>query len=80
MLFDTGVRGLCSEAGTQEILFGVDMLSGCFLRLSISELSNCTELRRYVRENLRAFMPSDMIGKTGTANTSQEGDWAAIFM
>ncbi|PIK34038.1 hypothetical protein BSL78_29138 [Apostichopus japonicus] len=72
-------NGLCSEATSQEIYFGENTLSGCFLRLSLSDLSNCTELRTYMRENLKTFVAADVIGKTGVAGVLQESNWAAII-
>ncbi|PIK59796.1 hypothetical protein BSL78_03251 [Apostichopus japonicus] len=74
-----GSNGLCSEATSQEIHFGENTLSGCFLRLSLSDLSNCTELRTYMKENLKTFVAADVIGKTGVADVLQESNWAAII-
>ena len=77
--YSSGPGSLCLETTIIDVPFGEDLVSGCLLRLGLTELQNCTSLRDTLLEELAKLVPANVVGKRGNANVTVAEDWAPVF-
>ncbi|KAK3083920.1 hypothetical protein FSP39_005349 [Pinctada imbricata] len=77
-VWNTGIDGLCFNAGRRSINFGEDVFSSCNIRLTLEDLNNCTELRKLVINRLNNLMSADRIGRFGNSNYLDLSHWIEI--
>nr|XP_015221467.1 PREDICTED: tectonic-2 isoform X1 [Lepisosteus oculatus] len=71
--------GLCASARTTPVLFGEDSSTGCLLRLSLQDMSNCSQLRETVQDGLAALVNATYVAKKGNSNLSSLTEWVPII-
>ncbi|ESO97721.1 hypothetical protein LOTGIDRAFT_228304 [Lottia gigantea] len=74
-----GVDGLCYNAGRQSITFGEDTSSSCTLRLGLTQINNCENLRTLVYNHLNTLMPSNVLGRQGYNDPNNQTFWVQVL-
>ncbi|XP_064612358.1 uncharacterized protein LOC135476300 [Liolophura sinensis] len=78
-LFDTGMDGLCFNAGKKQMTFQDDAMSTCAIRLDFDIINNCTSIRKLVLNRLNNMMPADRLGRFGFLNSNNDGFWVPVI-
>ncbi|XP_078083223.1 tectonic-2 isoform X2 [Mustelus asterias] len=71
-------NGLCSSAQTTSVLFGKNSISGCLLKFSIDNFTECADLRSIVYKTLLNLMPGN-VSKRGNSNPTDLTEWLPLF-
>ncbi|XP_036383688.1 tectonic-2 [Megalops cyprinoides] len=71
-------EGLCTSAGTKQVLFGENATAGCLLSLSVQDLARCSQLRETVHSTLAALVNATYVARKGNSNFSNLADWVNI--
>ncbi|XP_078713594.1 tectonic-2 [Lampetra fluviatilis] len=70
---------LCAEAQTTQVKFGENSISGCLLRLGLTELNNCTNIRHNILQGWNRLVSADMVGRRGNSIPNDTNtDWVPI--
>ncbi|XP_070690149.1 tectonic-2 [Pempheris klunzingeri] len=70
--------GLCSTAERKPVLFGENSTSGCLLRVSQQNLTECTLLRKTVTSLQAALITATYVAKSGNPDPLTMTDWVNI--
>ncbi|XP_061417068.1 tectonic-2 isoform X2 [Lethenteron reissneri] len=72
---------LCAEAQTTQVKFGENSISGCLLRLGLTELNNCTNIRHNILQGWNRLLSANLVGRRGNSNPNPNDthtDWVTI--
>nr|XP_006119742.1 tectonic-2 isoform X1 [Pelodiscus sinensis] len=69
--------GLCTSATFTPVLFGLNSLSGCILKVDIDK--NCSQLRKDVTDRLNSLVQATHVGKRGNSSSSDLNDLVEII-
>ena len=78
-LWSPGSDGLCAGSTLTPVLYGEDALSGCLLRLSLDDISNCSFLRETVLTNQAHLVQATHVGRSGNADLAVPEDWLPVI-
>ncbi|KAK6184482.1 hypothetical protein SNE40_006950 [Patella caerulea] len=71
--------GLCFNAKRRGLTFGEDMTSGCTLRLGLTEINDCDNLKTLVLNHLNTLMPANVLGRLGYNDPNNQTFWVQIL-
>nr|XP_022344655.1 uncharacterized protein LOC111137481 isoform X2 [Crassostrea virginica] len=77
-VWDTGADGLCFNAGRKMLEFGNDVFTSCLVKLSLQDLSNCSNIRKTLINRLNNLMKADRIGRLGNNNYFDLAYWINV--
>ena len=78
-LWSPSLNGLCPEARTTDVLFGVNSLSGCLFRLSLKDFTNCSLLRESVSKHQANLVKATHIARRGSVSLNETKDWLVLL-
>ena len=78
-LWSGSVSGLCTEAQSSAVLFGVNSLTGCLLRLTLKDFTNCSLLRETVLERQRNLVKATHVARRGNVTLNETKDWVLLL-
>ena len=78
-LWSPSITGLCREAQTSAILFDVNSLTGCLLRLTLKDFTNCSLLRETVLERQGNLVQATHVARRGNVKLNETEDWVLLL-
>ncbi|CAB4038508.1 Hypothetical predicted protein, partial [Paramuricea clavata] len=78
-LWSPSVTGLCTEARTSGILFGLNSMTGCLLRLTLKDFANCSSLKETVLEHQENLLKATHVARRGNVTLNETNDWVLLL-
>ncbi|XP_072195569.1 tectonic-3 isoform X1 [Excalfactoria chinensis] len=72
--------GSCSQFLRHTVRFGSHMRTGCKLRLTQMEESNCSYIQLKLYETFQGMDPAEALARIGSARSAQEEEWVTILI
>ena len=78
-LWSPSSDGLCAGSTLTPVHYGEDAFSGCLVRLSFDDISNCSLLRETILTHQASLIQATHVGRSGNADLDVPDDWLPVI-